>query len=166
MKTLIIALVLIIISLFLSKRNGTNNYFSSLVVAVVIIAVWSFGQSWGWSVFALYTTAVGVGFTIIYKIDFLGNPMFSLFTRLYYKNLIKRDCSEFSEDHNEELKGFVRMMSKLRRVVIFAMCCVIAFYSYHLVIGEIWWKWVIIAPIGITFIVFIILSIRKWLNKL
>ncbi len=167
MKILILVFMLIFISLCLAKRDGENNYFPLLCVTVIISLVWGLAQSWAWEVVALYTTIISIGFVRVYKLDSIGrDPGWSTLTLLYHKRLIRRDPEDFSMNHYEKIQRWSKIIGKLRMVLFFVLFSLLLIFSVNLVIEEVWWKWVIVAPVSLVCLGLLIFLIKDYLDKL
>lgn len=162
-------MVLVFMGLHLAKRNGSNNYFALLCGFVITATFWAFAQSWTWQVASLYVTIFMIVWIRVYKpMRPFKNLDCSIFVQLYDKHLSKTyDLYDVYIDYyGEKLKRFGDIIRKLRIIMIFLISCGLVIYCYQLIIGQVWWKWIIPAPVGLICLAWIIQVIRDFLNSL
>ena len=155
--------------LHLAKRKNGNNYFALLCGFVITAMFWAFAQSWAWQVASLYVTAGMMVWVRIYK------PMrpfkdldSSIFVQLYEKHLSRvYNPYDVYIDYGGKIKKFSDIIRKLRIIMIFLIFCVLVICCCQLVIGQqVWWKWIIPAPVGLICLGGIIKMTRDFLHTL
>ena len=160
--------MLVFIGLHLAKKNECNNYFALLCGFVITATFWAFAQSWAWQVTALVVTVLIILWIRVYKPMCSFNDLdSSTFVQLYEKHLSRvYDPYDVYIDYGEKIKRFGDIIRKLRIIMVLIISCVLLIYCYQLSVGQVWWKIIVPAPVGVICLAWIIDVIRKFLKTL
>ena len=167
MENLILTVMLLCIVVSLVKREKGNNIFALLCVAAIVTGVWTLPvhHTWTWNVISLYVTALAMAYILLMQKEKYLHAEFSIFTWMYGKKVTK-EYGAYSKELQKKTKKFGRAIKKFRVLVFFVLCVLIGVYSYLLVSGMIWWKWIIVGPVGIAVILLALFTTKLWLDKL
>jgi len=163
--TILTVMLLLIVTLLARKEQGNNNIFTLLCLAIIVSGVWTISpDKWEWKVIALYVTEICFLCTVFQKKEYIQSK-FSILTWIYGARITKK-YGIYSGDALKKINKFGKLIKEIRIILLFILCSLVTIYSCFLVMGAVWWKWLIIGPAGIIAIFAVLYIIKYWTNKL